>query len=70
MVARLGYVLYWIGCGFAALFILGTLLAVGMLIAGYSTDPLSTVAGGGFCAIAALLCWGIGKALRYVLAGN
>jgi hypothetical protein len=69
MAARLGDVLYWIGCGFAGLFLLGTLFAVGIIVTGYSTDPSSTIIAGVFSAVAAVLCWAIGKAFRYIIAG-
>jgi hypothetical protein len=70
MVARLGYVLYWVGCGFAALFPLGALLAVWIVIADYSIDTFSSISGAVLLILAAVLSWGIGKWLRYILAGN
>jgi len=70
IVARLGNVLYWIGCGLAVLMLAGTLVAIGILITGYSAEPTESAAGGVFLAIAAAACWGIGRGFRYVLAGK
>jgi hypothetical protein len=70
MIARLGYVLYWIACGAAGLLLLGVIAGLGILVTGYSTDPSSTLAGMALCAVVAGLCWGVGKAFRYILAGT
>jgi hypothetical protein len=70
MIARLGYVLYWIACGVAGLLLLGVIVGLGVLVTGYSTDPFNTLAGVALCAVGAVLCWGVGRAFRYVLAGT
>jgi hypothetical protein len=70
MAPRLGYFLYWICCGLAGLCLVGVFAAVGVLIASYSVEPLDTAAGAVLYAIGALAFWGIGRAARYILAGN
>lgn len=60
MVERLGNVLYWLGCGFAALsLVLGAVVAV-------AESPVALIAGGVF----AIGAWLLGRAARYVLAGT
>ena len=60
MAARLGIVLYWVGIIIAL-----ALGAMGMLV--FSGDnPLMSV----FFFISAGIVWGIGRAIRYVLAGE
>jgi hypothetical protein len=58
MLARLGSVLYWLGCIVAAVFIAE---------AQYRKDGYGTVIG---FAVGALIVWLIGRAFRYVLAGR
>jgi hypothetical protein len=67
MAARLGNVLYWIGCIVAALILLydGVLLSLEeptQLARDFSVFV--------FIAIAALVVWLIGRACRYVLSGR
>ncbi len=70
MIARVGYVLYWIGCGFAVLFLFGALAGFGILITGSSTEPRNIIAGAVSSIVVAVLCWAVGKSLRYFLAGD
>jgi hypothetical protein len=66
MVARLGNVLYWIGCGVAVLLVAsGIMLWVGE---GYTRSDHGIPGLIGF-AVMAVLCWLIGRACRYVLSG-
>lgn len=62
MIARLGNVLYWIGCGVASFY-----AAVGLYGALYGRDPayIATMSGG-----IAIAAWLIGRACRYVLTGR
>jgi hypothetical protein len=70
MVARLGYVLYWVCCGVAALFLIGGLFGMGLWVTGYSVDPASSVTAAIVMPLVALVCWALGRAIRYVLAGG
>ncbi len=63
MIERLANVLYWIGCGAAAL-VVG--LAVVMAIVSPPEAVFFLIAG----AIAGALAWLLGRAARYVLAGR
>jgi hypothetical protein len=68
MAARLGNVLYWVGC-IAAAFVLalfGLMWATGFL----GGDPETPIFYGVIAAIIAAICWGVGRACRYVLAGT
>lgn len=63
MAARLGNVLYWIGCGAAVLFLV---FAVVLLVGANADDKLVA----GLPLIAGVLAWLAGRAARYVLGGN
>ena len=66
MLARLGDVLYWLGCGVAVLFILaGVAMGTSDNNAGADVAPLVIYFGGG-----AIISWLIGRACRYVLSGT
>jgi hypothetical protein len=71
MLARLGYVLYWLGCGLAAVFLV---FGVGGTYVAYSTttgkDPWSWVAVALSCVVLAAVCWVVGRACKYILAGK
>jgi hypothetical protein len=63
MAARLGQVLYWLGCGLAcAILALGGVMAYGDNRLGVTFFIVSVVA--------AVLAWLVGRACRYVLAGS
>lgn len=71
MTARLGNVLYWLGCGIAALYAVGGIVALSVGIFYTATEhtdwdlyilsPMLLGIGG--------LIWLAGRALRYILAG-
>jgi hypothetical protein len=63
MAARLGNVLYWLGCGVAAVFA----LLVALLIVGPGKDAVYY---GSIYAVIAIGAWLLGRACRYVLAGR
>lgn len=71
MAARLGNVLYWLGCGIAgicALFVVG--VPLGRLV---FSEQMHLAEALGISAISAVLgavCWLAGRALRYILAGT
>jgi hypothetical protein len=65
MLARLGHLLYWLGCIFAGL----TVIYAGVI---YSTEGYARSEGAGLLVVFALMAfavWLIGRACRYVLAG-
>ncbi len=66
MLARLGIAIYWLCCLLAA-------IIAGLGVAAWY-DRFSTVSNGPivifFFAAAAAIVWGIGRAVRYVLAGT
>jgi hypothetical protein len=69
MAARLGNVLYWLGCLVAAFFSITPLLAACNFAVGhhhriYSDNVLAVSTG------LAVGSWVIGRALRYILAGT
>ena len=64
MLGRFGHVLYWVGCGVGALFLIA---AVAGALLGGGEDRLSKVAA---FAVIAGLSWITGRACRYVLAGT
>jgi uncharacterized SAM-binding protein YcdF (DUF218 family) len=66
MLARLGNVLYWLGCIVAAV-IIAAGIAEWFGEAQYRTDGYGIVIG---FAVAALIAWLIGRGFRYVLAGT
>jgi hypothetical protein len=65
MVARLGNVLYWVGC-IAAVFVLAWCVLVWM----HGASAKDMIQTGVFAIIIAGVFWGIGRACRYVLAGR
>jgi hypothetical protein len=65
MVARLGNVLYWLGCILAGLFIVGG-VAEWFGEARYRPDGYGIIIG---FAVVAFIIWLIGRACRYVLSG-
>jgi len=67
MLERLGKVLYWLGCGFAVLFAIGGIFA-GVLDG--RKDHSDQVAIFLILEALALISWGIGKGLRYILCGK
>jgi hypothetical protein len=71
MLARLGYVLYWLGCGLAAIFLV---FGVGGTYVAYSTtrgtDPWSWAGVAIGMVVVAAVCWLVGRACKYVLAGK
>lgn len=66
MFARLGNVLYWIGCGLAVLAIAGA-IAVAVIP---SNNPHDKPAVPLFLAGIGLIVWLIGRGLKYILAGR
>jgi hypothetical protein len=56
--------------GSAALFLLGTLLAVGLLVTGHSADRASSISAAVILPFVAVLCRLVGRGLRYILAGK
>jgi hypothetical protein len=63
MAARLGNVLYWLGCGIAAIFAL--LLAAVVFSPGTEAFWYGTI-----YAVIAVGAWLLGRACRYVLSGT
>lgn len=63
MVGRLANVLYWLGCGIAGLF-----FALALASAYFLTPPDATLSW--FLLASSLVSWLVGRAIRYVLAGN
>ncbi len=63
MAARLGNVLYWIGCGIA---VLSLIFAATLLVGAHRDDKLIA----GLPLIAGVLAWLAGRAARYVLGGR
>lgn len=63
MAARLGDVLYWIGCGIAVFFVL-----IFILVASNSGPDAPFYLG--VYAVLAIVSWLIGRACRYILAGT
>lgn len=63
MIGRLANVLYWAGCGVAAVFA----LCVAMVAISPGSDAVLYGAVYAFCGVAA---WLFGRACRYVLAGR
>lgn len=70
MTARLGNVLYWIGCIAAVLLTVGGVLAAMVMLNDHPNEPIPAAAVAGALAVCALISWGIGRACRYVLSGN
>jgi hypothetical protein len=69
MVARLGNVLYWLGCGTAVLFAVWAFANVWVLMTG-STAPGENAQHIVVSAVCAAFAWLTGRACRYVLAGT
>jgi hypothetical protein len=63
MAARLGNVLYWLGCGVAAIFAL--LLAIVVLSPGTEAFLYGSI-----YAVVGIGSWLLGRACRYVLSGT
>lgn len=63
MAARLGNVLYWLGCVCAALF--AAIVAIIAIDPGRDAQVFMAL-----FAMCALLSWVVGRALRYILAGT
>jgi hypothetical protein len=69
MGARLGHVLYWVGCAFALLFVGdAALIAYGIDYNGPDASVGYLFAG--ITGAAGVCAWLIGRAARYVLAGG
>jgi len=66
MLARLGNVLYWLGCILAAVLITG---GIALWIGEGQSSPNGYYILSGF-AVVALVVWLIGRACRYVLSGT
>ena len=66
MLARLGNVLYWLGCIVAALLVIGG-FALWFSEGRYRPDGYNVLIGFG---VVAFVVWLIGRACRYVLAGT
>ncbi len=64
LLGRLGNVFYWLGTGTAVLWVV---LVVVVVAVGEEGDKLFWV---GFFAVLAIVSWGTGRALRYILAGR
>lgn len=62
MVERLGLVLYWLGCGLAV----ATLLFAAYVVNFGKAESFVIV----FMIIFAALCWGVGRACKFVLTGR
>jgi hypothetical protein len=66
MAARLGRVLYWLGCIIGAVVVL-VVVAVAFINPGLAEDRGIIV---GLGIVLGAISWGIGRALRYILAGE
>ena len=64
LLERLGNVFYWLGTGTAVLWVV---LVVVVVVVGEEGEKLLWV---GLFAVLAIVSWGTGRALRYVLAGR
>jgi hypothetical protein len=72
MAARLGNVLYWLGCGLTAVFGAWTLLhiaALAGLYGGGTEHHIETTKSAIIWTLVAIGCWLVGRAVRHVLAG-
>jgi len=65
MAARLGRVLYWLGCAISIFVFVGTMVFVNAVADG-KTNASEYV----FIAFCTAVPWVIGRALRYILAGE
>jgi hypothetical protein len=63
VLSRLANVIYWIGCGFAVLF---AAAAIGNFVRATPGDSISWI----LCALLAVLSFGVGRGVRYILAGR
>jgi hypothetical protein len=72
MAARLGNVLYWLGCLAALAFAVCAIYAAATLAGffGGSTDPAETEIFAEQMTASALACWLVGRIARYLLAGT
>jgi hypothetical protein len=70
MAARLGHVLYWIGCLIGGgLVLLAIFIFVGMVGTGQHVNVAAEATSCGILAGIGIIVWAIGLACRYVLAG-
>jgi hypothetical protein len=67
--ARLGMVLYWLGCGVACLCFIGALVSIGFGLANWTQNGPPGLFFGVVFAIAGVLSWLTGRACKYILAG-
>ena len=65
MAARLGRVLYWLGCAISIFVFVGTMVFVNAVADGKPNASEYV-----FIAFCAAVPWVIGRALRYILAGE
>jgi hypothetical protein len=70
MAARLGNVLYWLGCGLAFLGLVISACAWLVWYGGRSADPNFELGLAIIPLTAAIILWVFGRAARYVLAGR
>ena len=61
LLAKLGVVLYWLGCSLAVVL----LIIAGLLLGGNPNYPGAAFVGG-----VGVVCWLVGRACMYVLAGR
>jgi hypothetical protein len=69
MAARLGYVIYWLGCLAAGILVFGPLIL--MFVIWPSVEPVTSdywLIGYSICL--GVVSWMIGRAARYILAGT
>lgn len=70
MAARLGNVLYWLGCGLAVLALVISTIAWLVWYGGASGDPSFQLGFAIVFLIIAIILWVFGRAARYVLVGR
>jgi len=63
MPARLGKVIYWIACGLAPIWMVGSAFSLPWPVHDWPLGISEVIAG-------ALLIWGIGRAALYILSGE
>lgn len=66
MAARLGNVVYWLGCGLASLSLLAAVLMVVITLQG----PILRLAEAALLTVIGIVCWLVGRAFRYILAST
>lgn len=71
MIERLGHVLYWTGCIFAALTVASG-IGFGLMLgaSGHPPDVASAPWVGGAIAASAIVPWLIGRACRYIFSNS